>query len=480
MARFFDAFAREFAECIAREPSLGLQSPRAFFVGGVVRDFLRGDSTRDCDIEVYGVPSERVREILEAVSRKPVSVFGAMFGIYSVSFDDDTIDVALPRKESKHGVGHKGFSISGDPYLSFSDALRRRDFTMNALLQDILTGEIIDPFGGRDDIVRHVLRVVDAQTFPEDPLRVFRGMQFVSRFGLHVDEATREIFSRMIASRELRTLSPERITQEWRKMLEGAHPALGAQFLEETGLLAEYPELDALRDIPQDPHWHPEGSVWHHVLRALAHVPVSFSGSLTSLRLAILLHDTGKARVTRALGGKIFDEGHAQESIVLARTFLDRFCFSEHDVQDVLCCVGEHERLPSLYKRALYEEWSEKRVVNELRMLVRDIGVARMPLYFALCEANAFGRDLPLDSRSYPVQVWAEDIIRRFDVYELVATPLFTGEDVKNVALRLQVPVPSGKDFGVFLQRIEDARDRGDVVSRNDALQYAEHLFLSK
>ncbi|NBX49364.1 HD domain-containing protein [bacterium] len=473
-----EEFVRAFAMQVADEPLRGEQLPRAFFVGGTVRDMVRGeDGVRDIDIEVYGVESVRVQEILEALAGRPVDVFGAAFGVYKISFDEGVIDVALPRRESKKGKGHKGFSITGDPHLSFLDALRRRDFTMNAMLRDVLTDELIDPYHGQDDLVQGLLRVVDARTFPEDPLRVYRGMQFVARFGLQVEENSKKLFARMVRSGELETLSSERITEEWRKFLVGAHPVFGLRFLEDTGLITHYPELDALREIPQDPQWHPEGSVWEHTVRAVEAVSqeaLSAHGGV--LRLALLLHDVGKAVETRKMNGKIFDEGHGQAGMSLARSFFRRLHFSERDERDVLACVAHHERLPELYKKAKYEDWTEQRAANELRILWRDVGVERVPFFLAVCEANARGRDLPLDYREYPVRVWAEDLSSRHHLFQAASAPLLSGQDVQHIAMRLRAPLPLGKAFGMLLERIEAARDRGEIATRNEAILYTEGL----
>lgn len=478
------SFAQAFALRIANEPQTGEQSPRVFYVGGVVRDRVRGIEAYDVDVEVYGVEAPRVQQILEELVGKTLDVLGAAFGVYKVPCEDGVVDVALPRAESKKGKGHKGFSITGDPHLSFQDALRRRDFTMNAMLADVLTGEIIDPYYGQDDIVHGVLRVVDGQTFVEDPLRIYRAMQFVARFGFSVEEKSMVLLQRMARSSEIDTLSSERVTEEWKKMLRGEHAEMGLRFLEETGLLARYPELDVLRVTEQDSRWHPEGSVWEHVVRCWETDLTDKDGfdgcmDLVTYRLALLLHDVGKGKVTKKVGKKIVDEGHADAGVEIAETFFDRFTFGDACEKDVLVCVRFHEALPELYRQAHAGECTEAQSVNALRMLWRDVGVDRIPLFLAVCEANARGRDLPLDDRSYPVRVWAEGLSSRHDLYRIAEEPLLSGVDVQNIAIRLQCPVPQGKKFGMLLANIESARDRGEISTRNEAIAYAEQILMA-
>ena len=149
---------------------------RALIVGGWVRDRLLGIDAKDLDIEVFGIAPERLKDLVAAFGR--VDTVGEAFTVYKVA----GLDVSLPRRESKTGKGHKGFRVEGDPSLSFDDAARRRDFTINAISFDPLTGEFIDPFHGREDLDARLLRIVDRTTFADDSLRVLRALQFAARF----------------------------------------------------------------------------------------------------------------------------------------------------------------------------------------------------------------------------------------------------------------------------------------------------------
>src|SRR6266545_572203 len=164
---------------------------RALIVGGWVRDRLMraGHLITNIDLEVFGIPGDRLRTLLESFGR--VEAVGESFQVYKLG----VLDVSLPRRDSKAGRGHKGFIVVGDPDMSIEDAARRRDFTVNAISWDPLTDEYFDPFNGRADIGRKLLRVVDPATFAEDSLRVLRAVQFSARLGFTLDEVTRAICS---------------------------------------------------------------------------------------------------------------------------------------------------------------------------------------------------------------------------------------------------------------------------------------------
>src|ERR1700704_59911 len=156
---------------------------RALIVGGWVRDRLLGlPESSNVDLEVFGLPGDRLRTLLESFGR--VEAVGESFQVYKIG----DIDVSLPRRDSKAGRGHKGFVVTGDPDMSIEEAARRRDFTINAISWDPLTGDYFDPFHGRADIERRVLRMVDPRTFPDDSLRVLRAVQLAARFELTLDE----------------------------------------------------------------------------------------------------------------------------------------------------------------------------------------------------------------------------------------------------------------------------------------------------
>lgn len=213
---------------------------RPVLVGGAVRDPLLGREVKDMDIEVFGLSMESLLAALERVGR--VCAVGKTFGVFKLRLGETEIDVSLPRREKKIGSGHRGFEIDYDPFLSFEIAASRRDFTVNAMGLDLVSGELLDPWGGERDLRAGVIRHV-SPAFDEDPLRVLRACQFAARFGFSIAPET---VARCRALRtELPTLSTERIWEEMKKLLlKSPKPSLGMAALETTGALSLFPELE--------------------------------------------------------------------------------------------------------------------------------------------------------------------------------------------------------------------------------------------
>ncbi len=210
---------------------------RALLVGGYVRDELLGRAPKDADIEVYGLQAPELRATLEKLGR--VDCVGESFRVYKLVWHQHKIrhelDVSLPRRDRKVGEGHKGFEVEGDPFASVEDAARRRDFTVNAILRDPLSGEILDPFGGQGDLANRVLRAVDAAHFGEDSLRVLRAMQFAGRFGLTIEPDTAALCRRT----PLDDLPAERVWGEWEKwLLKSPQPSLGLRAGSDVGVFS--------------------------------------------------------------------------------------------------------------------------------------------------------------------------------------------------------------------------------------------------
>lgn len=219
-----------------------------YLVGGSVRDELLGRNCKDFDCEVFGLTQDQLETILAQFGK--VDLVGKSFGVYKIG----DLDISLPRTERKTGEGHKGFTINADPFMSVQDAMRRRDFTINAIYQNVLTGEIVDHFGGVKDLSNKVLRIVDKTTFVDDSLRVLRAAQFASRFGFDVAD---DYFMQSI---DLSDLPAERVFGELEKLLLGDYVEHGLEVLDAVGAVKQlFPELYVLRHVEQDAYWHPEG-----------------------------------------------------------------------------------------------------------------------------------------------------------------------------------------------------------------------------
>ena len=274
---------------------------QVYFVGGCVRDDILGYETHDYDVEVYHLNYHQLHDLLSKYGH--VNTFGKSFAIMQL----DTLphyDFALPRREYKIGEKHQDFEVDIDPDLPLDKAILRRDLTMNALMYDYQKDCIIDLCRGLDDIKHRIIRVVDENTFIEDPLRVLRVAQFASRFQMEIDEKTYQLCQQMVQEHMLDHLSIERIYQEYCKILMSPKPSIGFRFLSDINALPFY--LEDLKKTHQRSDFHPEGSVFNHTLMVLdvaakmkekVDEPLSFMWSC-------LLHDIGKPIVTTV-------EGHA-------------------------------------------------------------------------------------------------------------------------------------------------------------------------
>ena len=219
---------------------------RAYFVGGFVRDQLMRSPCKDVDVEIHGVTPAQLEAILDTLGEK--TVMGSSFGVYGLRHYE--LDIAMPRSETNTGRGHKDFSVFVDPFLGTCKAAQRRDFTINALMQDVLTGEIIDHFGGKNDLKQGVIRHVNDASFGEDPLRVLRAAQFAARFRFTVAPETIAICTRM----DLTALAGERIMEEVNKaLLKAKKPSVFFDVLLEMEQLgAWFPEVQALIGVEQE------------------------------------------------------------------------------------------------------------------------------------------------------------------------------------------------------------------------------------
>ena len=231
------------------------QGGRTFYVGGYVRDEILNKPSKDVDIEVHGITSDELKSILMNLGK--LRTQGASFGVYNL--DGYDIDIVQPRKETATGRGHKDFEVFVDPFIGYEKAAERRDFTINAMMEDVLTGEIVDPFGGYDDCKNGIIRHVNDNTFKEDPLRVLRAAQFASRFGFKIAPETKDVMREM----DLSTLSHERVYGEMKKaLMKSDRPSIFFETLRDVNQLDTwFPELKAMIGCEQNPIWHPEGDV---------------------------------------------------------------------------------------------------------------------------------------------------------------------------------------------------------------------------
>ncbi len=296
------------------------QGGRVYYVGGFVRDRLLGIDNKDVDVEVHGISPETLEGILDTLGSR--LEMGTSFGVYGLKGYD--LDIAMPRREQATGRGHKDFQVDVDPFIGTEKAAMRRDFTINALMMDVLTGQVIDHFHGQEDLHDKVIRHVNDASFAEDALRVLRAAQFAARFHFAVAPETMDLCRKL----DLSVLPRERILEEMRKaLLKGEKPSVFFQVLREMGQLHQwFPELEALIGVPQSPRYHQEGDVWNHTMMVLDQAAARRDRVEHPFwfLLAALTHDFGKAVCTEFHKGDYHAYSHETEGLPLVEAFLER------------------------------------------------------------------------------------------------------------------------------------------------------------
>lgn len=367
---------------------------RPRLAGGCVRDWLMGRAPKDFDVEVQGVGFDDLRAALAPFGA--TDVVGQSFGVIKLRLGTSDYDFSLPRRESKTGIGHRGFAVAPDPDLSDADAAARRDFTINAITCDPFTGELFDPHGGQRDLAARLLRHTSA-AFTEDPLRVLRAFQFAARFDFTLAPETAALCRSMIGT--FAELPVERIWGEWDKWAtQSVKPSRGLAVLEETGWIGHFPEISTLRGTLQDHEWHPEGDVLTHTAHgcdALVNLPAWLEADASQRRtllFAILAHDFGKPGTTHQAEkhGRLrwVSPGHESTGGPLAETFLQRIGAPHALIDRVRPLVAFH-----MVHHSGNGEFSD----SQVRRLARKLAPSTIDDLCAIMMADSLGRP-PLHS----------------------------------------------------------------------------------
>jgi len=439
---------------------------RALLVGGCVRDSLMGNAVKDWDLEVYLLEAAELRSVLDQFGS--VNVVGESFTVYKLGSD---LDVSLPRRERKSGRGHRGFIIEGEPAMSIEDATRRRDFTINAILRDPLTGELIDLFEGQRDIDGRVLRAVSLDTFGEDSLRVLRAAQFASRFEFYIEPQT----VALCRSIDLSDLPPERIWIEFEKLLLlSEQPSIGVEWLRDLHVIDKlFPELASLIDVRQDPVWHPEGDVFVHTklvideARKLIH-DLSYPKQVTVM-LAALAHDFGKPATTEFIDEHWRSRGHEEAGVSPTIAFLDRLNVNSlegYDVRgQVVALVKEHLKPGEFYKKQ--DEVSD----GAFRRLARR---CEPDLLYRVAKADSLGRN----TESVPREMWYDSKaqewfigrVRELGVEQTPPGPILLGRHL------IEMGVAPGPQMGEITRAVYEMQLDGRVRTLAEAQAEAQKL----
>jgi tRNA nucleotidyltransferase (CCA-adding enzyme) len=444
----------------ARDIALAVRDAggRALFVGGWVRDRLMGRGSKDIDIEVFGLPVDRLKALLESLGR--VESVGESFQVFKAG----DIDVSLPRRESKAGRGHRGFEVTGDPSMSVEDATRRRDFTINAILWDPLANDYLDPFDGRGDIDRRVLRVVDPATFPDDSLRALRAIQFAARFEFTLDADTR----RLCRDMPLDDLPAERVWGEIEKLLLARRPSIGLALALELGIVAKlFPELKALDGCPQEREWHPEGDVWVHTLQVVDQTRARIDDLARSQQLAMMLgalcHDLGKPATTRFSDGRIRSLDHEEQGVAPALSLLDRLNVHSIDGYDVRGQVAgltaQHLKPGAWYK--VRDEVGD----GAFRRLAAKVD---LELLARLAKSDCLGREP--GRFDCTAMDWFLDRARQLGVEHRPPGPILLGRHVLGLGLK------PGPRVGQILKAVYEQQMDGTVTTLEQAIEAARQL----
>jgi tRNA nucleotidyltransferase (CCA-adding enzyme) len=451
---------------------------RAMLVGGSVRDQFLGIESKDFDVEVYQLEPARLRAVLEQIGR--VNTVGDHFSVYKLLFDRPArarignandaeapsaesasrerfeIDVSLPRRESKSGRGHRGFVIEGDPAMTFEEAARRRDFTINAILLDPLTSETIDPYGGKEDLNRRVLRVVASDTFVEDSLRVLRAVQLAARFQMTIDPATVELCRTI----DLSDLPRERVWGEIEKLLTFAErPSIGLDAALELGVLDKlFPEIRALVGVLQDDAHAQSFDAFEHTKLSLDEA-VKLTADLTkperiAVMLATLCHELRqRPTATTAVNNAADARGEAAEATRSVLNKLGLFGIGGYDVRSqVLALVREH-----LKPREFYQA-RDTTADGSFRRLAQRVDI---DLLYRTAEACALAHS---PTSPAVAELWFIERARALGVEHRPPAPLLQGRHL------LEAGHQPGPQLGKLLREVYELQLDGKVTTLEEAL----------
>ena len=422
----------------------------AYLVGGCVRDLLLEREPADYDVATSASPQEVMRLFPRTYA------VGAQFGVVLVPIQRDglqggdnyTVEVATFRSDGVYSDGRHPDQVqfSRDPSID----VQRRDFTINGLLLDPLSGEVLDYVGGREDLKLNVIHAIGdpARRFSEDKLRMLRAVRFAARFGYAIEAKT---FSAIRAqAAEIHQVSQERIRDEILKMLIEGHARRAFELLDETGLLEQVlPEIKRMQGVEQPPQYHPEGDVWIHTLMLLEGLPPNCSPTLA---LGVLLHDVGKPPTFRVAPDRIRFDNHAEVGTKMAEEICRRFRLSNEETEQVCALVGNHMRFAEV-----------KRMRDST--LKRFLRLAKFEEHLELHRLDCQGshRDLSLYE-------FAREKLASTPAEQIRPQPLLSGDDL------IQAGYKPGPQFKELLTAVEDAQLDGSISTKEEALSLVESL----
>jgi len=430
-------------------------------VGGCIRDYFFKIPNKDYDIELFGL---NCLDTIEKTLQKfgDVKLVGKSFGVLLLKTKDYEFDFALPRTEKKVGNSHTDFEIVSDGNLTFEKAALRRDFTINAIGYNYKEKKFLDPFNGLEDIKTKTLKHIDDKTFVEDSLRVYRAVQFVSRFALNIDNKTKKLCKQIVAKDECKYLPRERVYEEFKKLfLKSPKPSIGFEILKEFDLLKYFPELKSLVGCIQDKEYHPEGDVWVHTLMTIDELSKiikeqNIKDEYRKLYLfyGILCHDFGKPFCTKEINGRITSHKHEALGVEPTITFLKRLTDEKKFVEKVVPLVKNHLAPFQLYKT----ESSLKAVKRlSLKCNIEDLCL--------ICLADCKGRTIPDKDKCDKAVNWVLEKAREMNISEEGVKSLVQGRDLISLGMKPSKEFKEILEFALNLQ-IDEHLEKEQILEK--------------
>jgi poly(A) polymerase len=415
---------------------------QAYFVGGCVRDLLRGADPKDWDISTDARPDEIVRLFPNAIQ------VGAQFGVVGVMIGKQYIEVATLRNDGLYSDGRRPDAVTytSDP----REDVLRRDFTINGMLLDPATGELLDYVEGKKDVEKRLVRAIGPadRRFDEDRLRMLRAIRFAAMLEYQIETKTFEAIRAQAWA--IREVSAERVRDEILRILTSGQARHGFELLDESGLLEHVlPEISAMKGVAQPPEFHPEGDVWTHTLLMLEMLQKDCSETLAA---GVLLHDIGKPPTYRVAPDRIRFDNHVSVGARMAEVICRRLRFSREQSGQILALVENHLRFKD---------------VREMResTLKRFMRLERFEEHLELHRLDCLSSHRNLENYEYVRQKMEE-----MTVEEIRPQRLLTGDDLIEMGLK------PGPQFSEILRAAEDAQLEGEIHTREEALDWARRM----
>jgi tRNA nucleotidyltransferase/poly(A) polymerase len=413
----------------------------AFLVGGCVRDMLMGREPKDYDVATRATPNEVLAIFPDAIT------VGAQFGVVIVPHEAGDVEVATFRNDGAYADGRHPIEVrfSETP----QEDVQRRDFTINGLLYDPVTEQVLDYVGGEADIKSRILRTIGdpIARFGEDRLRMLRAIRFAARFGFTMDPAVLEAI-RELAPR-IHSVSSERVRDEIVKILTEGAARKGFELLDQSGLLVEVlPEIKRMQGVEQPPEYHPEGDVWVHTLIMLE----GLRQPTSTLALGVLLHDVGKPP-TFTIRDRIRFDGHAEVGAKMADELCQRLKFPGRETERIVELVQNHMR---------FKDFPKMKRSTQLRFVRMDHFDEHLALHRLDCLSS---------HRNLSNYDMARKMLEETPPAEIKPAPLLRGDDL------IAQGYKPGAIFKAILQTVEDAQLEGRIHDRAEALRLVAQQF---